>query len=380
MFNYIVVGAGLAGSVMAERIATQLNETVLVVDKRNQIAGNCFDEKDDNGIIIHKYGPHLFHTDNEDVWKYLSRFTSWRYYQHRVLAEIDGRKIVIPLNFNSIDDLFSKGVSEKLQESLLSRFQMNSRVSILELKRLQDPNIQLFTDFAYEKVFLNYTMKQWGLKPEQIQPQVTARVPIVIGRDDRYFQDKFQGVPILGYTKMIQNILKHRNIKLLLNTDFKEIAQVRNNHIYFLGKKFKGKIIYTGAIDELFDYKVGVLPYRSLRIDFHSLPQGLYQNTATVNYPNNYEFTRITEYKHIHPVSSDKTTISLEYPQQFEHEKNERFYPVFTEDSKRQYKRYFTYSKRFKNLHLLGRLAEYEYFDMDDVISRALKIFKETMI
>ncbi|MCS7279737.1 MAG: UDP-galactopyranose mutase [Thermodesulfobacteriaceae bacterium] len=377
MFDYIVVGAGLAGSVLAERIANQLNKKVLVVEKRFHIGGNCYDFRDSNGIIVHKYGPHLFHTSYKDVFDYLSNFTEWQIYHHKVLAFIDGKKVPIPFNFNSMDILFPKWFSEKLQQKLINNFNYGSKVSILELKKVGDQDLQFLYEFIYNKLFLNYTRKQWERRPEEIAPEVIARVPILIGRDDRYFQDIYQVIPKEGYTKIFERMLNHSNIKLLLNTDFREVFHIdlENRKIFFMGNEYKGKVIYTGMIDELFGFKFGFLPYRSLRFEFKSLEKEYFQEVATVNYPNEYDFTRITEFKHIHPVNSNKTTIAIEYPDRYTIG-TIPYYPVFTLEAQSIYEKYKEFSYNFKNLILVGRLAEYKYYDMDDVIKRALEIFE----
>ncbi|MEF3281015.1 MAG: UDP-galactopyranose mutase [Elusimicrobiota bacterium] len=377
MIDYIVVGAGLAGSVLSERIATQLNKKVLLIEKRNHIAGNCFDYKDENNILIHKYGPHLFHTNSEKVVQYLSQFTDWHIYNHEVSAYIDDKKVPIPFNFNTLYELFPHSKARTLEEKLLKTYAYNTRVPILELKKSTDPDLQFLADYIYNKVFLNYTIKQWGMKPEDMDEAVTARVPIFIGRDNKYFNDKYQFVPKDGYTRMVERMLSHKNIKILLNTDFREVCELRGYDFYFLGFKFEGKVIYTGQIDELFDYKFGELPYRSLDMRFETVEKEFYQEKATVNYPNDYEFTRITEFKHIHPVKTPKTTILKEYPQEHKRGKNIPYYPIFTKENQEKYSKYFEYSKKFKNLILVGRLAEYKYYDMDDVVERALEVFEK---
>ncbi|MCX7760244.1 MAG: UDP-galactopyranose mutase [Hydrogenothermaceae bacterium] len=379
MFDYIIVGAGFAGSVIAERIANVLNRKVLIIEKRNHIGGNCYDYKDENNIIIHKYGPHLFHTDYKEVWNYLSNFTEWEYYHHRVLAFVDGKKIPIPFNLNSIYEIFPKKLAERLEDKLLSKYTYNSKVSVLEFLKEEDQDLKFLANFIYDKIFKNYTAKQWGLKPEDIDPQVTARVPIYINRDNRYFTDKYQGVPKEGYTKIFERILNNKNIKIMLNTNFNELINIdlENKKIFFYGQEFKGKLIFTGMIDELFDFKYGYLPYRSLDLKFEVIEKEYFQEAPVVNYPNNYDFTRITEFKHIHPVKSDKTTILKEYPKAYEPNKDIPYYPVFTEENQELYNRYKEEAESFKNLILIGRLAEYRYYDMDNVIKRALEIFEE---
>ncbi len=377
MFNYLIIGSGFAGSVVAERIANVLNEKVLIIEKRNHIGGNCYDHRNEYNIVIHKYGPHLFHSNNKAVFNYLSQFTEWNIYHHKVLAFVDGKKIPIPFNFNSLYSIFPQYFANRLEEKLLTHFKYNDKVPILELKKSDDKDLQFLAQYIYDKIFVNYTSKQWGKKPEEIDPEVTARVPVFIGRDDRYFNDKYQGVPKYGYSEMFKNMLNHPNIKLMLNTDFKEVCQLNEDGWYLFGQKFTGKIIFTGMIDELFDYKFGHLPYRSLDLQFEAVDTEYYQEVATVNYPNDYNFTRITEFKHIHPIKIDKTTILKEYPQNYETGKNEPYYPIFTNEVQEMYNKYYEYSKRFTNLILVGRLAEYKYYDMDDVVERALEVFSE---
>ncbi|HZF71589.1 UDP-galactopyranose mutase [Sulfuricurvum sp.] len=377
MFDYIIIGAGFAGSVAAERLSTEANKKVLIIEKRNHIAGNCFDYKNENNILIHKYGPHLFHTSNQKVWDYLSNFTEWQIYHHKVLAFIDGQKVSVPFNINTLYKLFPTSIAKKLEEKLLENFPFNSKIPILELKQSNDADLSFLADFVYDKVFVNYTAKQWGMKPEDLDSAVTARVPLFIGKDDRYFNDTFQAVPKHGYTKLFENLLDNKNIKIMLNTDSKEVMNIKNEKFYLFGNEFNGKIIYTGQIDELFDYRFGELPYRSVEMKFETVEKDYFQEAATVNYPNDYTFTRITEFKHIHPVNSSKTTILKEYPQQHIQNKTTPYYPIFTEENQLKYQQYKEYSKQFTNLILLGRLAEYKYYDMDDIIERVLEVIGE---
>jgi len=379
MFDYLIVGAGFAGSVIAERLASQKNAKVLVVEKRNHIGGNCFDYKDENNIIIHKYGPHLFHTNNKKVFEYLSQFTEWNIYNHEVLAFIDGKKVPLPFNFNTLYELFPVSLAAQYEKKLLEKYPLNTRVPILELKQSADKDLAVLADYIYEKIFLNYTAKQWGKKPEEIDNFVTARVPIFIGKDNRYFNDIYQVVPKHGYTRLFENMLNNPNIKLMLNTNFKEIATIKNEQIYIFGNKFNGPIIYTGCIDELFDYRFDELPYRSVNMKFEIVQKEWYQEKATVNYPNSYNFTRITEFKHIHPCNSKNTTILKEYPTDYIIGKNEPYYPVFTEETQEKYQKYVDYAKRFPNIKFVGRLAEYKYYDMDDIVERALEVVEKEL-
>jgi len=377
MFDHIIIGAGYAGSVIAERISSQQNKKVLIIEKRNHFAGNCFDFKDDNDILIHKYGPHLFHTNNEKVFKYLSEFTEWDIYNHRVQAVIDGEKVAIPFNLNTIYEVFPDSLAKKLEEKLLKTYDYNSKVPILELKQALDKDLQFLADFVYEKIFVHYTAKQWGMKPEDMDSAVTARVPVFIGKDNRYFNDKYQVVPARGYSKLFENMLSSENIKLMLKTDYKEVFEIKEDKFYFMGNEFKGKVIFTGQVDELFDYRFGDLPYRSVDMKFETVDKEFYQEVGTVNYPNDYDFTRITEFKHLHPTVSKKTTILKEYPQDYIKGKNTPYYPVFTEENQKKYEKYQEYSKKFNNLILVGRLAEYKYYDMDDMVERALEVYEK---
>lgn len=385
MFDFIIVGAGFSGSVVAERIASVLNRKVLIVEKRNHVGGNCYDYFNENGILIHKYGPHIFHTNLKHVWDYISQFTEWYYYQHKVLGLIDGKKVCIPFNLNSLYDLFPLKLANLLEEKLVLNFGYGKKVSILKLRNVEDKDLKMLSDYVYEKVFLNYTQKQWGVRPEELDPSVMERVPIYISRDNRYFQDIYQGIPKEGYYKVFERMLSNPNIKILLNTNFKEVIEIdyEERKIYFLGKEFKGKLIFTGPIDEFFNYKYGKLPYRSLKFEYKTMEKEYYQEVAVVNYPNEYEFTRITEYKHMTGQKSYNTTISIEYPQEYDEkdpEKNIPFYPMPKKENMERYKKYEEKAKEFSNVIFLGRLGEYRYYNMDEVINKGLTIIYNNIL
>ncbi|MBT5399576.1 UDP-galactopyranose mutase [bacterium] len=379
MFDYIIVGAGFSGCVIAERIANILDKKVLIVDKRSHVGGNCYDYKDNNGIIVHKYGPHLFHTDNDDTFNYLSKFTSWVDYSHKVVAYIDGKKVPIPFNLNTISQLFPKDVYKTFEKKLIDEFGYNKKIPIFTLMESDDQDLKFLANYVYENVYVNYTAKQWGLDPKDLDPSVMSRVPIFIGLDDRYFHDKYQSLPKDGYTPMFTNMLKNKNIKIMLDTDYTEIMQIRKDKIKLFGNDFSGKVVYTGPVDELFDDRYGDLSYRSLKLVFEDVDHEYFQDKTTVNYPNNYSFTRITEFKHMYQTRSKKSTILKEYPQEYVKGENIPYYPVFTKDQHKKYEKYKTLSKTYKNLILVGRLAEYKYYDMDDVVERALEVFKEEL-
>ena len=375
----VVIGSGFSGSVIANLLATRDNKRVLVVEKSNHVGGNCYDYRDKNSIIIHKYGPHLFHTDYKDVVDFLEQFGELEPYQHRVLGFIDGKYLPLPFNLNSIYELFSPELARKLEKKLLKNFAYGARVPILELLESDDEDLKFLAEFVYEKVFLNYTMKQWGVKPDEIDKSVTARVPIVVSRDDRYFHDKYQFVPKEGYTQIIQNMLNHPNIKLMLQTNYHDICELKDDNFYLFGKKFDGKVIYTGGLDELFEYEFGELPYRSLNLVFQEKDVQFYQKASVVNYPNSYDFTRITEFKHIHPAHSNKSIILKEYPQEHKTDENIPYYPILVDENLKKYEKYKEKAKSIKNLIILGRLAEYRYYDMDDVIKKAFEMYKHKL-
>ncbi len=360
----LIVGAGITGITLAERFASK-GSKVLLIEKRDHIGGNCYDYKDKNGILIHKYGPHIFHTDYKDVWNYISKFTDWIYYQHKVLGLIDGRLAPIPFNLNTLYELFPLKFAQKLEEKLIQKFGYNKKVPILELKKTKDKDLKFLADFIYEKIFLHYTEKQWGLKPEEIDASVTARVPVVISRDDRYFQDKYQGMPKDGYTKMFEKMLKNENITIQLNTNYKKIKNKIKYDFLF----------YTGPVDEFFNYKFGNLDYRCLKLDFQTLNQESYQPSAVVNYPNNYDFTRIIEFKKLTQQNHRKTTIGIEYPG------NEGFvaYPVLDERNKKLFQKYLKEAEKLKkqNIYFAGRLAEYKYYNMDEAVKSSLDLFNK---
>ena len=382
MYDFIVVGAGFAGSVVAERIANLLDKKVLIIEKRNHIGGNCFDYFNESGILIHKYGPHIFHTVYKDVWNYLSKFTSWIDYEHKVLALINGKKVPIPFNLNTLYELFPKPVAKKIEMKLKNEIGDEKKISILKLKKSDDKDLKLLGDFVYENVFKNYSMKQWGRGLEELDPAVVERVPVFISRDDRYFQDRFQGIPKHGYTKIFDKMLSHPNIETRLNTDFKDVFNIyfQKGKIFFQEEEFKGKIIYTGELDELFNYRFGKLPYRSLKFVFKTIEKEFFQEAAVINYPNDFDYTRITEYKHLTKQKSKFTTFSKEYPQDYDKAvpgKDVPFYPIPTKSNHELYEKYRKLTLKFKNILLLGRLAEYKYLNMDLVIKNALNLFNE---
>ena len=367
MRKNLVVGAGFSGAVIANLIATKLNEKVIIIDKKNHLAGNSYDYKDNNGITIHKYGSHIFHTSNEKVWDFVCKFADFNKYEHKVVAVIDGIETNIPFNLNTLYDVFSETKAKKLEEKLLANFEYDKKVPILEFQKQDDEDLKQLAEYVYEKVFLHYTTKQWGVKPNEIDGAVTARVPVYISRDNRYFQDKFQGIPLNGYANLVEKMLDHKNIKVQLKTDYKEIDS-----------KDYTRIFYTGSIDEFFDYKYGQLPYRSVNFKFEEYDRELYQSNSVVNYPScDKDYTRIHEYKYYLNEKSNKTVIAKEYSEFFELGKNERYYPIPKEENTKLYEKYLNEAKNLQNVYFLGRLGDYKYYDMDKAILRAIELFEE---
>ena len=381
MFDYIIVGAGLAGCVMAERLAHK--GTVLLIDKKNHIGGTCYDYYNNDGILIHKYGPHIFNTNDESVWNYIRNFTNFSLYHHRVLGIVEGKKVPIPFNLDSIDMLFPKTYASKLEEKLLSKYGMNKKIPIMELQKQDDVDLKFLANYIYNYVFLYYTQKQWGMTPAEVGGSAMARIPFYISRDDRYFQNRFQGIPQNGYTKMFEAMLDNPNISLMLNTNYHTIlsCDASSQKFIFMGQPFNGKIIFTAPLDELFNYKYGSLPYRTLDFVFETYDKEYFQEICTINYPNDYLFTRITEFKHMTGQQHKKTTIVKEFPKEFDYrnKESEPYYPIPKEENETLYNRYLELSTAFSNLVLVGRLANYKYFTMSDTISKALEIYEKIL-
>ena len=361
----LIVGCGLSGAVMANRIAHELREEVLIIDSKSHIGGTCYDYKDANGITVHLYGPHIFRTSSKEIWDFLSRYTTWRPFMHNVLGLIDGIEAPIPFNLDSLYKLLPPRLAGRLEDKLIAHFGFNKKVPILELRRTDDADLRFLADYIYEKVFLGYTLKQWNFRPEQLDASVTGSVPVYISRDSRYFQEKYQGIPEEGYTAMFEKMLSHPLITVQLNTAF---DAVKDEIAY-------ERLFYTGAIEEFFGYRFGKLPYRSLDIRFVTYDMEKYQNAPVVNYPENYDFTRIAEYKYFLNEKSDKTVLSLEYPEDFEPGKNDRIYPILNPQNQAIYNQYLAEAKKLPNVHFLGRLGAYRYYDMNRTIAGAFETF-----
>ncbi|MEO6329843.1 MAG: UDP-galactopyranose mutase [Ginsengibacter sp.] len=361
MFDYLIVGAGFAGSVLAERLAVKANKKILIVDKRNHIGGNAFDFYNNDGILVHKYGPHIFHTNSREVFDYLSLFTSWRPYEHRVLASVDGQLLPIPINLNTINKMYGLNLnSDEVEAFFKSKAEKLDRVITSE-----DVVVSKVGRELYEKFFKGYTIKQWDLSPAELDASVTARVPTRTNKDDRYFTDTYQAMPLHGYAKMFEKMLSHPNIKVMTNTDYKEVVD---------SIPYKN-MIYTGPIDSYFNYCYGVLPYRSLEFKFETVEAEKFQATGTINFPNEHPYTRITDFKYLTGQKHPKTTIVYEYPKG----EGDPYYPVPRPENAETYKKYQQLASAMTNTWFVGRLATYKYYNMDQVVAQSLTLFKKLL-
>jgi UDP-galactopyranose mutase len=361
MFDYLVVGAGFAGATIAERLAAHAGKRVLICDKRPHIGGNAFDHYDEAGILVHKYGPHIFHTNSRDVFEYLSRFTEWRPYQHRVMASVDGQLVPIPINLDTVNRLY--GTSYTSGE--LDAFFKSVAEPVAQVRTSEDVIVGRVGRELYEKFFRNYTRKQWGLDPSELDASVTSRVPVRTNRDDRYFTDTYQAMPQHGYTRMFERMLTHPNIKILLNADYREVE----------GTIPHAEVVFTGPVDEFFDYRFGRLPYRSLEFKFETRNVPVAQPGAVINYPNDNPYTRVTEFKYLTGQEHAKTTLVYEYARA----NGDPYYPVPRPENAALYKQYQDLADATSGVHFLGRLGTYKYYNMDQVVAQSLTLYSRLM-
>jgi UDP-galactopyranose mutase len=379
MYDCIIVGAGIAGATVARKLAEESNKKVLVLERRNHIGGNCYDKPDDHGILIHEYGPHIFHTGDEGVREFLSRFTKWYDFGHEVVAKVGDQLIPVPFNLNTLHMVYDKEKAERLEKKLIEEYGLDSRVPIMKLRESMDADVREIADYVYKNVFLYYTMKQWGQTPEEISPEVTGRVPVVISYDNRYFKDKYQSVPVDGFTPMFAAMLDHPNIEVRTGVDCSDVLDFEDGKIYFEKAEFTGDLVYTGALDELFDCKFGRLPYRSLNFQFEHLNQDSFQDHSVVNYTVSEDFTRITEFKFLTgQKDTDGTTIVREYPFAYTGAEGEiPYYAILNAENEALYEKYRLLTEDFDKFHLLGRLAEYKYYNIDAMCRKAMELAEE---
>ena len=374
MYDIIIIGTGYAGAVSA-RILAEKGKKILIIEERDHIGGNAFDETDEHGILIHTYGPHIFHTKDKEVYDFLGRFTEWIPYHHKVVGNVYGKYIPIPFNLNSIRIVYEKEKAEDIIEKLISEYGKETAIPILRLRENKDEAIRELADYVYENVFVKYTGKQWGLKPDEIDPAVTARVPVILTEKDGYFTDEYQAMPKEGYTALFKKMLAHPDIDIRLNTSAKDILKLENGKILFECAEFEGKVIFTGMTDELFDRCFGSLPYRSLKFDFSYHNTDSYQPEAVVNYTVDEDFTRITEFKKMTGQKVKGTTIMKEYSLKFVPDTELiPYYAILNDENKALYNKYAGLATEYKNLYLLGRLAEYQYYNMDAITKKALEL------
>lgn len=388
-YDAVVVGSGFAGSVCARELAERGGMRVLIIEKRSHIAGNMYDEYDEAGILVHRYGPHIFHTYDQHVFDYVRRFAGWIGYQHHVLADWYGTYLPVPFNKNSMEIAFGEEKAAHLIQKLIDVFGDERKVTITELREADDPELSEVADFVYKNVFLYYTQKQWGLTPDEVDPSVTARVPVFISRDDRYFQDTYQGMPALGYTALFEEMLSYDGIDICLSTDAASIFDLEFEDasedaklaaIKIKGKAFTGPIVYTGPLDELFCGRFGRLPYRTLDFVYETYDEEYKLPCATVNYTVTEDYTRITEFKRLSGQRSDKTTIMKEYSRAYEDPDTQiPYYAILGEENAAHYQRYLSLTSSLDNFHPLGRLAEYRYYNMDKIIELALQLSDELL-
>ncbi len=379
--QYLVVGSGFAGSVLARRLAQEQNARVTILEKRDHIAGNMYDAYDQAGVLVHRYGPHILVLNRADCFQFLSRFTDWTYYEHRVLTEIDGIQVPLPINFTSIRTLFPPLQAQEIIDFLLEIYGEHAQIPILELRKNQSPLIQDFAGFVYRKVFLDYTTKMWDLDPTQVDPSVTARIPVRLSYDSRHFLQKYQYMPKEGYTKLFERMLDHPNIQVQLNTNAVDHLQLKGGRVYLDGSRYKGGVIYTGPVDELLGYRYGELPYRSLHFQWETWQRDHIQASPVLNWPDKRPATRRTEMKRLTQQEIPGVTTTLtEIPGAYSRGDavfGEPYYPIVNDQCQGQYERYARELENYPQITLVGRLAEYRYYNMEAVICRAFQIYEE---
>jgi UDP-galactopyranose mutase len=359
MYDYLIAGAGFAGCVLAERLAVGSGKRVLLIDKRPHVGGNAYDHYDERGVLIHKYGPHIFHTNSKQVFEYLSRFTEWRSYQHRVLASVDGQLLPIPINLDTVNRLYgTRYTSFELED-----FFRKVAEPCAHIRTSEDAIVSRVGRDLYEKFFRNYTRKQWDLDPSELDASVTSRIPVRTNRDDRYFTDTYQVMPLHGYTRLFERMLAHPNIHVMLNADYRDVSAAVAHR----------ETIYTGPVDAFFGYCYGKLPYRSLEFRFETKEAALHQPVAVINHPNEFPYTRVTEFKYLTGQEHPLTSLVYEYPRA----SGDPYYPIPRAENAELYRKYEARARATAGVHFVGRLATYKYYNMDQVVAQALTLYSK---
>lgn len=371
-----IVGCGITGCVIAREYAEK-GEQVIVFDRRNHIGGNLYDYVDEHGINVHQYGPHIFHTNSEKVWDFVNKYGKWQDFSLICGAVIDGVCVPTAFDFTTIDTFFAKEKAEIIKSKLLSKYKNQTTATVLELLECDDADIREYAEFLYEKDYKPYTAKQWGISPDKIDKSIFKRVPVRIGYKKAYFDDKYQAMPQDGYTAFIRNILDHKNITVQLNVDVINILSITDDQISLKNYPEVSTVFYTGALDELFGYRFGYLPYRSLRFEWKYEDKDSFQDMPVVAYPQAEGYTRITEYKKLPNQNVKGTTYAVEYPLPVsDNDDVEPYYPVLTDDSQKAFSQYRELASTIKNLVCCGRLADFKYYNIDQAIENALNVME----
>lgn len=371
-YDYIIVGAGITGITAAEQLANVYDKKVLLIDKNDHIGGNCYDYYDESGILVHKYGPHIFHTNNEEVYSYLSLFTTWNVYNHKLVCNINNTFIPVPFNLISIDKTMQDD-NQKITTALLTEYIVNDTLPLDKLKESKNPDIQKLVSYVNENIYTPYVKKIYGVDPEKICEVDGVNINITISYDCRYYQDKYQAVPSNGYTSMFENMLSNHNINILLEHDYNDIISIdlENKKVYFNDEEYTGQLIFTGMIDEFFNYCYGKLPYRSIVYMNETVDQIHFQENASIIYPNDYHFTEITEYKYITGQHARNTTIQFAFPTDYNpkyDETNIPYYPIITEENRELFRKYEKLTEKFPQITFMGRLCNYKHLNMDEAV------------
>ncbi len=361
-FDTVIIGAGISGCVMAERLATQKDQNVLIIEKRDHIAGNMYDYYNDAGVLIHKYGPHFFRTDKEEIWGYLGAFTDWHMYEHKVKTSVEDKLVPFPINLDTYNMIHDTDLSVPQFQEQLKTYKFTD-----DPQNAEEAIINQVGEKMYELFFKNYTIKQWGRSPKDLHADTVKRVPVRLDREDRYQLAKYQGLPLHGYTRLFENLIKDQKIKLILKTDYKDIISSIDYD----------NMIYTGPLDYYFDYKYGRLEYRSLKFEEKTFDCSSYQGAAVINYPNDHDYTRVSEYKKMTGQVHHKTSVHFEYPLEYQEGISDPYYPILNKKNSDIKEMYLADCKKLANVHFLGRLAEYRYYAMDDAVEAALALYKQ---